>query len=267
MSFHVRERLQDYYEAGIYVYWGIKATIATLFSLIFIQGRANDVFNFASWKDEEFCRVWIPIATMQAQNPSPEVETLLAVAHGVVVDLGPGTGETMHHLTANADKIDHIYGVEPCLELHPLLLQNARAAGFAAKFTIVQSGTQNCRSALAKYGLDTGSVDTIVSIKSLCSVPGDHTLVLNDLYELLKPNGGMMLVMEHVRNREDAVTAIYQRLLNIVWPSLLGNCSLRRDTGRMLLDMGRWQTVELVDRDGRQPWSSIPFVKGKLVKA
>lgn len=62
---------------------------------------------------------------------------------------------------------------------------------------------------LAEYGIEPGTMDTVTSVKVLCSVPRPAALV-KDLYRLLKP-GGQMIVYEHVKS-EDYMSQLVQRM-------------------------------------------------------
>jgi SAM-dependent methyltransferase len=55
-----------------------------------------------------------------------------------------------------------------------------------------------------------GSVDTIVTVQCLCSIPGPER-VIRDLYPLLKP-GGRWIVYEHVRTKfQGEFVGVWQR--------------------------------------------------------
>lgn len=104
-------------------------------------------------------------------------------------------------------KIDKIYGIEPCLDLHTELNRNIRAAGLSDIYTVVGCGVED-KDKLLEYGISPESVDTIVTIKVLCSVPSPEK-TMTSLYQLLVP-GGQWLVFEHTQNRHSWLTRLFQ---------------------------------------------------------
>ena len=66
---------------------------------------------------------------------------------------------------------------------------------------------------LREYGVLEGSVDTVMSVQVLCSVPRPEVMV-KAMYRLLKP-GGQMIVYEHVRS-VDWLSRTMQRKLTFV---------------------------------------------------
>ena len=62
-------------------------------------------------------------------------------------------------------------------------------------YTIVRCGVEDVET-LARYGVEEGSVDTVLSVQVLCSVPKPRESI-RGLYGLLR-EGGVMVVYEHV---------------------------------------------------------------------
>ena len=83
-------------------------------------------------------------------------------------------------------------------------------------YTIVPCGIEDFDS-LKKYGILEGSVDTVMSVQVLCSVPRPEVMV-KAMYKLLRP-GGQMIVYEHVRS-EDWMSQLMQgkfaRICNLI---------------------------------------------------
>lgn len=61
---------------------------------------------------------------------------------------------------------------------------------------------------LEKYGVEQGSVDTVLSVQVLCGVPRPKEVV-RELYRFLRP-GAQMIVYEHVQS-QDFVSMLVQR--------------------------------------------------------
>ena len=118
----------------------------------------------------------------------------------------PGSGTTLKYL--DKSKLTHVYGIEPNTSLHPQLHQAIRDHGLSGVYTVLACGAEDMR-ALREAGITEGSVDTILSLKVLCSLPEPLAPALRDLYRLIAP-GGQWLVFEHVGNRRSVVTGLLQ---------------------------------------------------------
>lgn len=121
-----------------------------------------------------------------------------------MLEIGPGSGNQLPRY--DVSKIDRVYGVEPNVDLHAALRGNIKKCGLSDVYTIVPCGVENLEE-LGEYGVLSGSVDTVVSVKVLCSVPKPAEMT-KELYRLLKP-GGQMIVYEHVKS-EDYVSQLVQ---------------------------------------------------------
>ena len=125
------------------------------------------------------------------------VPSLVSSARGVVVELGPGSGLQIPRL--DPTKITRVYGIEPCVPLHAELRKQIENAGLRDVYEIVPLGIEDAEG-LKKYGIESGGVDTIMSIKCLCCVP-EPERVARILWGLLKP-GGTLLMSEHVKSKD-----------------------------------------------------------------
>ena len=111
---------------------------------------------------------------------------LLADAEGVVVEIGAGTGLSFRHYPAGLQ----LLATEP----DPHMLKTARKAD--ADLTLQQAPAE-------ALPLGDASVDTVVSILVLCSVP-DQAVALAEAKRVLRP-GGRLLLLEHVRATDPAL--------------------------------------------------------------
>lgn len=224
--------------------------------------------------------------TLSGSSPQDEttaVPALVSSAHGTVIEIGPGSGSHLPHFTAlvASGTITKIYGVEPTLALHPALRQAVKKAKLDDVYEIVPCGTEEGET-LSRYGLTEGTVDCVISIQVLCSVPRPREVV-KELYGLLKP-GGEMVIWEHVAST-DVISRLVQRvylsycclswavqwltavgIYNPVWSFAVANCQLNRETERYLLEAGNWERVSL-EGDKDAGWSVFPRAWGRLVKA
>ena len=140
------------------------------------------------------------------------VPALVSGASGIVLELGPGIGSQLPRY--DTSKITNIYGVEPNVDLHRSLGESIKTSGLSDVYEIVPCGVEDVVE-LKKHGIVLGSIDTILSVQVLCSVP-DPNEMLRPLYALLKP-GGQLIVYEHVKSK-DMLTSVVQSKIR---PSLI----------------------------------------------
>lgn len=147
---------------------------------------------------------FIQDSTIAKMELETEVPALVSQAYGIVLELGPGSGNQLPRYDLN--KVSKIYGIEPNSEFHDTLMSTIKKAKLDDIYTIVPVGAEDTEQ-FCKYGLSPKSVDTILSVQVLCSVPDPQSTVRH-LYSYLKP-GGQMLVYEHVKSK-DSVSAFVQ---------------------------------------------------------
>lgn len=160
-------------------------------------------------------------------------------------------------------RITHIYGVEPNPSVHGALRAEIAAASLDGVYEIVPVGIQD---ALASGQIAPESVDCIVSVLCLCSIP-DPAENIAQLYRCLKP-GGRWYVFEHVRvyPEQGWIMNLYQAFVNLFWPLCIGGCNIRRDTIRHLKESGPWSHINLAEPP-EEPWFlTLPHTYGILTK-
>lgn len=162
---------------------------------------AFNFMPFRSWenfKDAWFARFWAFFGPRSRDGAAPAVMPLLQnAARGVCLDIGPGTGQWLYLFAkANNKDITKIYGVEPNVGMHPKLRENAIKAGLGNIYEIVGCGAEELE---AKGGIEKESIDTIITVQCLCSIPTPEKIIKN-LFPCLKP-GGQWLVYEHVKTK------------------------------------------------------------------
>ncbi|KAF8451502.1 S-adenosyl-L-methionine-dependent methyltransferase, partial [Terfezia claveryi] len=211
--------------------------------------------SISKWQDRAFSRAWAIIGPDLANDAEPEIKRTVSQAFGTVVDVGPGEGFTLKYFDHN--RITKVYGIEPNTDMHPALREEIERCQLSDIYTIVPSGVEQ----FPNGEIPPGSVDSIVCIRSLCSVPNPRQTI-KKLYDLLRP-GGRLLVFEHCAVPDYKVTSIY----NIPWPVLLGGCELNRKTDEWLKQAGEWRSIEL-EGSNRATWYAVmPHFLGRLVKA
>lgn len=167
----------------------------TIFKLI----TTLQLDKFTSWdsfQEAWFSYFWSYFGPLSTQNAAATVEPLLRNARGVVLDIGPGSGQWLYLFKPDkSNGITKIYGVEPNTGHHPALRKAIVNAGLKGIYEILPVGVENLESC----GLQKGSIDTIVTVQVLCSVPGPESIV-KELYPYLRP-GGLWIVYEHIKTK------------------------------------------------------------------
>lgn len=215
---------------------------------------------------------------MSREMPGKTI-SLIGQAKGVVLDIGPGSGEQLHRFNFKRGHVKELWAVEPAVDLHPKLKANAEKLGFGNRFHPLACGAepQSLVPTLAKAGLlsagSEGIFDDICLVRVLCGVPEPQETI-QGLYRLLKP-GGKFIVSEHIRNPwpGQKVGSPVGRALQFFWNNvagwryLMGGCEMERQTKEWLLDAaaedGGWSSVDL---EYINPWACVPFVVGTLTK-
>ncbi|KAJ4296587.1 hypothetical protein N0V90_006634 [Kalmusia sp. IMI 367209] len=186
--------------------------------------------------------------------------TLVAPAGGIVLDIGPGSGiwvdlYAKYMAREGNDKAGStsnlkVYGVEPNKEAHAELLTRVHQAGLDGTYEIVPAGIQSI-SSIEVSGIDgrtskieKGSVDCIVSLLCLCSIPEPEKNIA-ELYKYLK-KGGRWYVFEHVQAKSNWFMRFYQE--------------------KTLRQAGPWESVDL-GQPLEELWhATVPHVLGTLTK-
>lgn len=189
--------------------------------------------------------------------------TWLAGAYGRVLEVGAGSGETIKYYDAGA--VSHLYALEPFPGLLPHLRKAVAARGqdFAAKTTVVPLGIEAHGRMEKEFGLTDQSIDTLVLVQCLCSIP-DPEACLAHCTRLLKP-GGRLILIEHVAATTPLPRRI-QDLLTPAWSFIANGCEINRDTLGSLKKLGCWDGVEVQRPDQQSTLDLVPHVFVKATK-
>lgn len=148
---------------------------------------------------------------------------LVPLARGTVLELGAGNGNNLPHYP---DAVTEVLASEPDPAMRRYL---ARALSGASRATRIVPAPAE------KLPVDDGSIDTVVSTLTLCSVQ-DVAGALAEAHRVLRPDG-RLLVYEHVR-AEDPGFARRQDRWERPWGRLTGGCHPNRDIEAALRDAG-----------------------------
>jgi len=169
---------------------------------------------------------------------------LVAAAHGVVVEIGAGTGLNVAHYP---DAVDELILTEPepgmRRKLGRLLERQARDA------RIVDAPAE-------RLPLGDASVDTVVSTLVLCTVD-DPEGALREIARVLRPDG-QVLFIEHVRASSRFLAACQDLLLK-PWRGFAGGCVCNRSTLQLMRACGF--TVE----SDEAVWRGMPAIVHPLI--
>ena len=119
------------------IYYSTYYLILTCLSLAW-NLQFKTFFNIDEFKDVWFARFWAFFGPKSRDTAAPAVMPLLSnSAKGVCLDIGPGSGQWLTLFgRANNPQITKIYGIEPNVELHSMLRENANKAGIGTKMDV-----------------------------------------------------------------------------------------------------------------------------------
>lgn len=224
----------------------IPSTIAGLVS----SGNYGKLLSPSAFGEELFGNLWVTLGPQAKAGAEPVVVPLLegkvsggkvhdhvvsTPVHGTVLEVGAGSGmwaDVLARIHRNAPSgngeteglrsrkgesgrgksgITKIYGIEPNPISAATLRKRVKEVGLGDVYEVVPVGIEDVTNPNAWEGkIEPGSVDCIVGIRCMCSIP-DPKENIEHLYKLLKP-GGTWYVFEHVKTaRGFPIMPLYQR--------------------------------------------------------
>jgi hypothetical protein len=149
----------------------------TIYNLI-TSLQFSVLFSPSAFKDAWFANFWEKYGPGTRENATLNAQPLIAQSRGVVLDIGPGSGEWLHLFPKG--KVSRIYGVEPNKDHHELLRKRVKAAGLTDVYVIVPVGVEH----LGENWVGLGEVDTVVTIQVclLGSSFAGHGLCFGSIY-------------------------------------------------------------------------------------
>ena len=181
------------------------------------------------------------LATPAVERVRVEV---LQQASGRVLEIGFGSGLTLPHYT---DAVTALLAVDPD-DAGWHRSEPARNSTSGRGFSVERAG----RDASA-IDLPDGSVDTVVSMWTLCTVP-DMNSALTELTRVLRP-GGVFLFAEHGPSSRSRRRRL-ETFIEPVWRPLAGGCHLTREPWNALTNLDYEAT------DVRRPTDSTGLPPG-----
>jgi ubiquinone/menaquinone biosynthesis C-methylase UbiE len=151
---------------------------------------------------------------MRQKQLLPFRQRVIGAAEGRVLEIGIGSGL---NFPLYGGTVTSVIGLEPSSEL--LNMARPRAEAAAAPITLLDASAET-------IPLDSGSIDTVVTTWTLCTIP-NAAQALGEMRRVLRP-GGALLFVEHGRAPEPGV-ARWQDRLDPLWSRLAGGCHLNRE--------------------------------------
>ena len=176
---------------------------------------------------------------MRNKQLVPFRERVIGAADGRVLEIGVGSGM---NLPFYRPPVREVLALEPA----PRLVSMARSASHATSVPVSFLG-----ASAEAIPLDKHSVDTVVTIWTLCSIPQAAT-ALAEMRRVLRP-GGKLLFVEHGLAPDESVRW-WQDRLTPAWKRLGGGCHLNRAIGALIEDAGfRFDRLETGYMRGPKP--------------
>jgi ubiquinone/menaquinone biosynthesis C-methylase UbiE len=161
--------------------------------------------------------------SMRQKNLVAYRNRVVPAAEGRVLEIGIGSGLNLPFYSSNARQV---IGLDPSLKLLAMARRSRRTVFRYLEFI---------GGSAEKIPLNSGSVDTVVTTWTLCSIPAALD-ALREMHRVLKPSGRLLFV-EHGRAPELNVQW-WQDRLTPIWKPLSGGCHLNRAIGSLIEDAG-----------------------------
>ncbi len=166
---------------------------------------------------------WLTHLSMRQEQLLPFRRQVVSAAEGRVLEIGAGSGL---NLPLYGGLVNSVIALEPSPEL--LRMARSRASVAAVPGALLDASAE-------AIPLETGSVDTVVTTWTLCTIP-DAPRALGEMRRVLKV-GGALLFVEHSRAPEPRI-ARWQDRLDPVWSHIAGGCHLNRKMDDLLIQAG-----------------------------
>ena len=176
--------------------------------------------------------------SMRQKNLTSYRDRIVSAADGRVLEIGIGSGLNLPHYSPN---VRRVIGLDPSAKL----LAMARRAGSRSLPVDFVEGSAE------QIPLENGSVDTVVTTWTLCTIPDvDHAL--HEMRRVLKPIGRLLFV-EHGR-APDPNVVWWQDRLTPMWKCIGGGCHLNRPISSLIEGAGfQFERLETSYMRGPKP--------------
>jgi ubiquinone/menaquinone biosynthesis C-methylase UbiE len=183
---------------------------------------------------------------MRNRELDPYRRRVVSQAHGRVLEIGIGSGL---NLALYGPAVGEILGLDPAPRLIDMAQQAADRANVPV--TLITGSAQ-------AIPIDAGSIDTLVTTWTLCSIP-DVAAALREMRRVLKP-AGQLLFVEHGSAPEQAVQK-WQNRFTPIWKRIGGGCHLNRPI-RDLIESAGFRITRLDTGYAKGPRPMTFFYEG-----
>jgi ubiquinone/menaquinone biosynthesis C-methylase UbiE len=149
---------------------------------------------------------------------------VVPLASGRVLEIGIGSGLNIPFY--DAQRVEHLWGLDPSSEMWSIAQKNAAEHHLDAEF--IQSGAES-------IPLENNSADTVLMTFTMCTIPDIH-MALDEVRRVLKPSG-KLIFCEHGTAPDENIRR-WQNRLNPIWKKLAGGCNLNRSIPVILEQSG-----------------------------
>lgn len=179
----------------------------------------------------------------------PYRQRVLSAAEGRVLEVGIGSGINLALYPA---AVREVIGLDPS----PRLLAMARRAAehCACPVDFIDGSAE-------EIPLESGSVDTVVTTWTLCSIHGAGQ-ALHEMRRILRP-GGQLLFVEHGLSPDGSVRH-WQDRLTPVWKHIAGGCHLNRAIGT-LVEIAGFSIARIEEGYAKGPRPMVYMYEGRAV--
>jgi ubiquinone/menaquinone biosynthesis C-methylase UbiE len=179
--------------------------------------------------------------SMRQGNLATYRQRLVSAAEGRILEIGVGSG---HNFRYYSERADHVIGLDPSPKLLSMARETIRSRALPFPVELLQASAE-------AIPLRSGSLDTVVTTWTLCSIP-NVTSALAEMCRVLKPDGRFLFV-EHGLSPDPAVRR-WQDRLTPIWKRISGGCHLNRAISHLVQDAGfRIDRIEAGYMKGLKP--------------
>jgi Methyltransferase domain len=135
-------------------------------------------------------------------------------------------------------RVSRYIALEPNVLMHKRIREKANEAGFHESdgtLIILSFGAEDTQSILFSLSQNSVTVDTMISVLTLCTVPNPQHTISKLVRDILKP-GGQLLYYEHVLSSRPDV-AWWQRFWAPVWACVFDGCRMDRPSHIWIRDL------------------------------
>ena len=168
---------------------------------------------------------------------------VVSLAAGRVLEIGIGSGLNLPFY--DPAKVQHVWGLDPSIELWALAEKTASQVDFSVEFI---------KGDAEAIPLDDRSADAVLVTYTLCSVPGVLP-ALEEIRRVLKPDG-QLIFCEHGA-APDASVRRWQNRLNPIWKRFGGGCNLNLPIPSLLEQAGL--KIRKMDTMYLPGWKPVTF--------